>query len=152
MSVVYYRRRWIDDEEPAMPTLPWTAAKAGVPRGTDVIVMASRFDLRSWRDVLPFLLAAFRIRRQMLNSTGAVGVSLIARPTQRTFYTLSAWQDRDALDAAVGRRPHVETMTRFGPRMAGSRFASWTAPASTGVPPTWAEAYDRLRHEEGLHG
>jgi hypothetical protein len=69
--------------------------------------MASRLELRQLRDVPPFLTAALRIRRQMLGSPGALGVSLIARPLHRTFWTLSAWQDQAALLAAVGREPQA---------------------------------------------
>jgi hypothetical protein len=50
--------------------------------------MASRLELQRLRDVPRFLIAALRIRRQMLDSPGAVGLSLIARPLQHAFWTL----------------------------------------------------------------
>ncbi|MCV7420411.1 DUF3291 domain-containing protein [Mycobacterium yunnanensis] len=109
--------------------------------------MASRFEVVSWRDVAPFFLAALRIRRQMLGAPGAVGVSLVAHPARREFYTLSAWRDRAALDSAVAGRPHVESMTRFRPRMASSLFSFWTAAMPAGVHPEWPEARARLREE-----
>ena len=124
-----------------VPTIPWTTPKPAPPHDGPVTVMASRLELRRLSDVPWFLMAALRIRRQMLGSPGALGVSLIARPTRRTFWTLSAWQDQAALSATVGRQPHREIMGRFRPRMAGSGFVTWTAPA---LPVRWDDALRRL--------
>src|SRR5580658_2475475 len=86
-----------------MPTLPWKAPNSPPPADGPVTVMASRLELRRLSDVPSFLAAALRIRRQMLASPGVLGLSLIAQPLHRTFWTLSAWQDQAALSAAVGR-------------------------------------------------
>ena len=126
-----------------MPTLPWITPKPPPPHDGSVTVMTSRLELRRLRDVPSFLAAALRIRRQMLGSPGMLGVSLIARPVRRTFWTLSAWQDQAALSAAAGRHPHREIMKRFRPRMAGSSFVTWTAPA-TALPIGWDDALRRL--------
>jgi hypothetical protein len=133
-----------------MPTLPWTASNSPQQHDGTVTVMASRLELRRLRDVPSFLAGAMRIRRQMLGSPGALGVSLIARPLRRSFWTLSAWQDQAALGAAVGREPHRRIMTRFRPRMAGSSFVTWTAPASA-LPITWDEALRRLEKPDTVH-
>ncbi|MBW0015712.1 hypothetical protein [Mycobacterium sp.] len=132
-----------------MPTIPWTTPKllANPPASSDVVVMASRFELRSFRDVPQFLLAAMRIRRQMLNSPGVLGLSLIAKPLHKSFFTLSAWQDREALDASVPRQPHAPTMVHFHPKMAGSRFVFWTVPRSE-LPIKWPDALRRLDSTE----
>jgi hypothetical protein len=108
-----------------------------------MIVMASRFKLREWRDVPPFFLAALKIRQQMLRSPGIIGVSLIAKPIAKTFYTLSAWEDRSSLNAAVSRQPHLTTMERFRSRTEGSLFAFWSA-AVRDPHPGWDEALQRL--------
>ena len=127
-----------------MPTLPWSTPKGAPPQDTsDLVVMASRLQLRSMRDVPAFLWAAMRIRRQMLDSPGALGVSLIAKPLKRTFWTLSAWQNQAALSATIGRQPHRDVMQRFRPKMAGSRFITWTVPMSA-LTPNWPEALRRL--------
>jgi hypothetical protein len=133
-----------------MPTLPWAASNSPQPRDGTVTVMASRLELRRLRDVPSFLTGAMRIRRQMLGSPGALGVSLIARPLRRTFWTLSAWQDRAALGAVVGREPHRRIMNHFRPRMAGSSFVTWTAPA-TALPVAWDEALRRLEQPDTVH-
>jgi hypothetical protein len=134
----------VSGEERIMPTLPWIAAKGPPPQDTaELVVMASRLRLRSLWDVPAFLWAAMRIRRQMLNSPGALGVSLIAKPAKRAFWTLSAWQDQASLSATVGRQPHRDVMKRFSPKLADSRFITWTTPASA-LPPSWPEALRRL--------
>ena len=133
-----------------MPTLPWTAPKPP-PRPLDspATVMASRLELRRLRDVPSFLAAALRIRRQMLAAPGVLGLSLIARPLHRTFWTLSAWQDQAALRAATGRQPHVQIMKHFRPLMAASSFVTWTA---TDLPIPWDEARRRLEKPDTVHG
>lgn len=123
-----------------MPTLPWTQPTPDVP--ATALVMASRFTLNSYRDVPGFLLAALRIHRQMLRAPGVVGVSLIARPTAKTFYTLSAWRDRAALDAAVREQPHAATMARYRTSMSDAVFTFWEHDTTT--PPGWPEAHRRL--------
>src|SRR5580658_10249115 len=132
-----------------MPTLAWSTPKSPPSGDGPVTVMASRLELRRLSDVPSFLAAALRIRRQMLASPGALGVSLIARPLYRTFWTLSAWQDQAALSAAVGREPHRQIMKRFRPRMTGSSFVTWTA---TGLPIPWDEALRRLEKPDTVHG
>jgi len=131
-----------------MPTLPWTTPKPPPMHDGPATVMTSRLELSRLSHVPSFLVAALRIRRQMLRSPGALGMSLIARPLHRTFWTLSAWQDQAALSAAVGRQPHREIMTRFRPRMAGSSFVTWTAPA---LPIRWDDALRRLDNPDTVH-
>jgi hypothetical protein len=126
-----------------MPTIPWTAPKSFPAMAGPVTIMASRLELRRLRDVPMFLVAAMRVRRQMLASPGAMGVSLVARPLRRAFWTLSAWQDQAALRGTVGTEPHVGVMKQFRPRMARSSFVTWTAEVSA-LPVPWDEALRRL--------
>jgi heme-degrading monooxygenase HmoA len=109
--------------------------------------MASRFRVRGFRHVLPFLVDAMRVLGQMRKADGAVGVALVARPLRREFATLSAWRDRAALDAAVRRDPHRSVMRRQRAAMVGSTFRFWTAPA-TSLPVTWDEADRRLASDD----
>jgi len=125
-----------------MPTLPWTGPRGAEVATAPALVMASRFELKGYRDVPGFLLAALRIRRQMLKSPGVVGVSLISQPLRKTFYTLSAWRDRDALDAAVVAQPHAATMAKYRTRTNDSAFTFWEHSPDT--PPGWPEAHRRL--------
>jgi hypothetical protein len=82
---------------------------------------------------------------------GALGVSLVARELRRTFWTLSAWRDEAALSAAFEAEPHRHLIEHFKPRMAGSSFVTWTAPA-TALPISWEEALRRLEKPDTVHG
>jgi quinol monooxygenase YgiN len=126
-----------------MPPLPWTKPAGADASHDQVVVMASLLRLDSIRRVPGFLRAAMAIRQQVLRADGAVGVSLnTAMP--RTFFTLSAWRDRDALDAFVRSEPHISSMSRYRPAMADARFVFWSTTADK-LPPSWAEAQRRLR-------
>ncbi|HEY4419034.1 MAG TPA: hypothetical protein VGN22_05945 [Pseudonocardia sp.] len=125
-----------------MPALPWIPVHVPDP-ATEMVVMASRFRVRGYRHVLPFLIDSMRVLAQIRRADGALGVSLVARPLRREFFTLSAWKDRSALDAVVGSEPHRSVMRRRRPAMADSAFTFWTAPA-TELPLTWEEADQRF--------
>jgi heme-degrading monooxygenase HmoA len=128
-----------------VPPLPWTTAAADADDQDEIVVMASLLRLDSLRRVPGFLRAAMAIRQQVLHADGAVGVALnTALP--RTFFTLSAWRSRDALNAFVGADPHVSSMRRYRPAMADARFVFWNATADS-LPPSWAEVERRLREQ-----
>ena len=125
-------------------TLPW-ARPRHKPTG-EVLVMASSLTLASRRDIPAFLVAALRLRRVARQTEGFAGLGLIAAPGARTFYTLSAWVDDAALQRFVGQPIHLQVMRRFGPKLADSTFATWTADSDQAdqYPPTWPEARSRL--------
>ena len=112
-----------------MPVLPWTINES-TTAGSEVVVLASSLRLRSVRHVPGFLRHALRIRRQVLRSPGAIGVSLIAQPSRKTFWTLSAWTDEAAINAFVGAEPHRSTMGRYHDRLAGAQFTTWSTAAT----------------------
>jgi heme-degrading monooxygenase HmoA len=125
-----------------VPPLPWKSTPEAGADG-EVVIMASLLRLdRFWR-IPGFLRAAMAIRQQVLGSDGALGVALDTDLPHRTFFTLSAWKDRDALNAFVRAEPHVTTMRRYRPAMSDSRFVFWTAEAD-GLPPGWPDVRDRL--------
>ncbi|CAJ64840.1 MULTISPECIES: antibiotic biosynthesis monooxygenase [Frankia] len=153
-----------------MPTIPWTAPRDGKARGAEpegtsaagrtggaggaggagdaiedgaIEVMASHFVLTSTRHTIAMLRSALAVRRAVLAAPGALGVSLVARPLRREYFTLSAWMDRAALDAFVGNPHHRQAMRRLGPAMAQARLVHWHPPASAGAP-TWAQAHEHL--------
>ena len=125
-----------------MPVLPWVTVGPADP-DHEVVVMASRFRLRSPLDVPGFLFAALRIRRQVRRAPHALGVALDARPLSRTFYTLSAWRDRASIAAMVGVDPHRRVMKRYSSRTAESTFRFWLVPGAE-LPVAWEEAHRRL--------
>jgi hypothetical protein len=132
-----------------MATLPWTPARS-LAAGADALVLGSRLELRHYRDIPRFMWAAMKVRKQMHQSNGALGVSLIAQPARKAFWTLSAWADQASLDAFVGSRPHLDVMGRFRERLTNPQFTTWTV-AGTEMPKPgssaknlWREAKTRL--------
>jgi quinol monooxygenase YgiN len=140
-----------------MPTVPWTPADptAAAEARADAapaapLVLGSRLELRTYRDVPRFLRAALRIRTQVRRAPGALGVSLIAQPARKTFWTLSAWTDEDALDTFVRTPPHLDVMRQFRGRLVDPRFTTWTVAAAdlpqahSSARPLWQDARVRL--------
>ncbi|MEV5438970.1 DUF3291 domain-containing protein [Streptomyces sp. NPDC052682] len=109
--------------------------------------MASRFEVRSLRDVPRFFLRSLAAWRQVRSAPGGFGASLIAEPLKRTFWTLSAWSDRDALYAYARTEPHRSIMTSLRPTMRESVFTFWQVPAGD-LPIDWADARRRLAEEQ----
>ena len=128
-----------------MPALPWTKV-APPPAEGEVVVLASRLQVRRAREVPGFLLRSLRVRRAVREVDGAIGVALDARPFRRTFLTLSAWTDDEALGRLVAHPVHREVMTRYHGRLVDPTFVTWRVPAGS-VPPTWLDA---LAHLDGV--
>lgn len=76
--------------------------------------------------------------------TGVLGVSLVAHPLRREFWTLSAWRDREVLTTAVRQEPHRTVMARYRTTMADSTFDFWPVAASE-LPVSWTTARRRIR-------
>ncbi|MFJ8695935.1 DUF3291 domain-containing protein [Streptomyces roseolilacinus] len=128
-----------------MPALPWTRPHPA-PAHAPAFVMASRFEVHSLRDVPRFLLKSLAAWRQVTAAPGAYGASLDARPFKRTFYTLSAWRDRDALHAYARAEPHRGIMKDLRSTMRASTFVFWET-TTDDLPLTWDEARRRLAEQ-----
>ncbi|MEN8649943.1 DUF3291 domain-containing protein [Streptomyces sp. 21So2-11] len=125
-----------------MPTLPWVKPNPAPPH-TRAVVMASHFEVRSLKDVPRFFLKSLAAWRQVRSAPGAFGASLIARPVKRSFYTLSAWESRDALYGYAKAEPHRSIMNGLRPTMRRSTFTFWEVPVEE-LPIGWDEAKRRL--------
>lgn len=131
-----------------MPTLPWTTPNPATPN-TQAFVMASRLEVRSARDVPRFFLKSLSAWRQVRSAPGALGASLIARPLKRTFFTLSAWEGRDALYAFAATEPHRSIMSGLRSTMRDSTFTFWELPVEE-LPISWENAQRRLSEQARL--
>ncbi|MFJ9645102.1 DUF3291 domain-containing protein [Streptomyces sp. NPDC004244] len=129
-----------------MPDMPWTTPTAPAP-DAEVYVMASRFETRTLLGALRFLLRSPGIVFQIRKAPGAHGAALRARVGSRTFLTLSAWTDRDALHRFARSEPHRSNSRAAAAHMKDSAFTFWTAPASD-LPITWEEAERRLAAQQ----
>ena len=124
--------------------IPWTStSQPTLP--TDVMIMASRFELTTAWHSPAFLVRSLRVWRQARRSPGALGMSLRAQPLRATFWTLSAWTDRDALSRFARAEPHQTVMRTARPAMKASVFRFWTIPAGDLRPvELWIDAQARV--------
>ena len=129
-----------------MPTLRWTTVSTPAP-DTEAFVMASRLEVRSLKDVPRFFLKSLAAWKQVSGAPGAYGASLIAEPFKRTFWTLSAWEDRSALYRYAKTEPHKSIMNGLRPTMKDSVFTFWEVPAAD-LPINWTDARRRLAEQE----
>ncbi|MFD9411770.1 DUF3291 domain-containing protein [Streptomyces sp. NPDC059989] len=132
-----------------MPDIPWSTPTQASP-DAEVYVMASRFETATLAGAVRFFLKAPGIVLQIRKAPGAHGVALRARVLGRTFLTLSAWEDRDALYRFARSEPHVSSSRAAAGFMKESAFTFWTVRASE-LPLTWAEAERRLAEQKSNH-
>jgi heme-degrading monooxygenase HmoA len=109
--------------------------------------MASRLPLTRYRHMPAFLRATTAIRRQLASADGLIGYSLDAKPLAKTFWTLSAWDSREALDAFSRANPHASRIAPIRAHMRPTTFVFWTARGSE-LPPRWDEARRRVREHD----
>lgn len=129
-----------------MPDIPWSAPTQAAP-DTEVYVMASRFETASLTGAIRFFLKAPGIILQIRKAPGAHGAALRARLFSRTFLTLSAWEDRDALYRFARSEPHRSSSRAAAAYMKESGFTFWTVPASE-LPISWDEAERHLAQQK----
>ena len=126
--------------------IPWITK--GTAEGP-VVVMASKFELRSaWRSPM-FLFHSLRLWRQALRSPGVLGVSLRAQPLRGTFWTLSAWTSKKELYAYAQAGPHRPAMRRIRPWMRDATFRFWDLDTVPEPAALWAEGERRLAALDG---
>jgi len=81
-----------------MPPLPWRTSQPVDPE-VSYAVAITKLPLQSHLRIPSILLATVRVMRQLKRSEGLIGYALKADLLHKTFWTMSAWQDRDALTA-----------------------------------------------------
>ncbi|MCJ1679365.1 DUF3291 domain-containing protein [Streptomyces sp. APSN-46.1] len=133
-----------------MPDIPWSTPTQA-PTGAEVYVMASRFETATLLGAFRFFLKSPGIILQVRKAPGAHGVALRARVFSRTFLTVSAWEDREALYRFARSEPHRSSSRAASASMKESTFTFWSVPASE-LPITWAEAQRRLDEQQAGAG
>jgi hypothetical protein len=129
-----------------MPALPWRTISSP-DRDREYVVMGSRLPLARYRDLPGFLRAAMLIRAQLAQASGLIGYALDAHPARKTFWTVSAWDSRDALDAFSRADPHRSRVGVIRPRMRPTTFTYWTVPGAD-LPIAWSEVRRRVARAE----
>jgi heme-degrading monooxygenase HmoA len=128
--------------EVAMPAIPWR--RLTQPEAEqEYLVMASRLPLHSYRTIPRFLGLTLSVARQLERTEGLIGYSLLAQPTRKTFWTLSAWRDQQALHAFVRTLPHLNVMKVLRPYMGPTKFTTWQVRGAA-LPVAWDDAIETL--------
>jgi quinol monooxygenase YgiN len=133
-----------------MPALPWTTATTVGP-DHECVIMASRLPLARYRHIPRFLAATMKIRRQLARTEGLIGYALDAKLLGKTFWTLSAWENQQALDVFSQADPHRTRVDQTRPYMRPTTFVFWTAKAAE-LPPAWADARRRVEEQAAADG
>ena len=120
-----------------MPPLPWRTSRPVDP-AVSYAVAITKLPLQSHLRIPSIMLATVRIMRQLKRSEGLVGYALKADLLRKTFWTMSAWHDRDALTAFVRSDVHRKAMTTLQPHMDHPQIKTYDARGSE-VPPTWPD-------------
>jgi hypothetical protein len=126
-----------------VPTLPWTVCRYHAEADESLHVLTSTLPLQSYRDVPRFLRWTLRIRKQLADAEGAAGYSLDARLLRKTFYTLSAWSDAEAMNRFVRSGEHARMLADMAGRLGEPKFVESTATRAE-LPLNWGAAKQRL--------
>jgi len=122
---------------------PWTVVAASAA-DREYLALVSYLPLKRFRMIPRFLRYSGVIARQLEGTSRLLGFSFRAKILARKFYTLSVWEDEQALMDFVGTEPHFGTMATMRPHMAETKFVRWTVKGSR-VPPSWREALEVVR-------
>jgi heme-degrading monooxygenase HmoA len=109
----------------------------------DYVVFASSIPPRRRTSTRALFAGASAVRKQLANTDGVIGYSLLARPLRKQYATLSVWQDEAALEDFAGSGRHAQLMADLGPEMAPTTFARWSVHGGD-ARPSWRDALARL--------
>lgn len=124
-----------------MPPVPWK--RITVPNGiSEYLALLSFLPLKHYRTIPLFFWLTFQTQRQLSHAQGLIGYSLQAQPLRRQFWTLSAWEDQQALMQFVREAPHGKIMQMLAPHMGKTQFVQWKVKASD-IPLNWDAAKRR---------
>jgi heme-degrading monooxygenase HmoA len=126
-----------------VPASPWKSF-AQVDRDRELLILATYLPLNRFASTLRFARLVGVIRKQLADTSGLFGYSMLAKPLSKQYWTVSIWESEAALQAFVRKNPHREVMAALAGHMGATRFVRWTALGSERRP-SWGEAISRLR-------
>ena len=109
--------------------------------------MVSYLPLNKFRALPKFMRYTRQIQRQLADSERLVGYSMDASIVGKEFWTLSVWEDAEALRSFVHHTPHDKVMIDLLPDMGQTEFVQWKARGTT-IPPDWRAAKERVRERQ----
>lgn len=126
-----------------MSTIPWkTLAKSEPSR--HYCTLLTYLPLKRYRTIPRFLIYTKRIQDQLSESRGLIGYSLRAHFLKKDFWTLSVWQDPEALHAFKVSGFHRTVMKALRHEMGPTQLIRWELSGSM-VPPSWEGALQRCK-------
>jgi len=125
---------------------PWTTF-ATADANREYFALLSYLPVNKYRAIPRFLRFSFQIQRQLRTTPGIVGYSLRAKLMSRNFWTLSAWENEQALRDFVMKLPHGQAMKAMIPHMGPTNFTKWKVLGSA-LPLRWEEAMRRSQKGE----
>ena len=128
-----------------MPAIPWRTFGSPDPNG-DYVALLSYLPLKSYWRVPAVVVYTAQVVKQLDTTDGLLGYSFLARPLSKRFWTLSAWQNENAVRAFVQQPPHVRIMAALAPHMAETQFVRWTVKGPQ-LPLQWHDALRRFDRE-----
>ena len=115
-----------------------------------VTVVATRLQLRNWRQLRQFFRTNGQIVQQLNETPGTLRHKLRADFLRFRFSTISVWADDESIDAFVRTGAHNEALLVFDTiaDRARSSFVRWKA---EGPDVSWEEATERLTRQGEQH-
>lgn len=125
-----------------MPASPWRTFGSPDPNG-DFVALLSYLPLKSHWRVMPFFFYTAQVMKQLAKANGLLGYSLLARPLSKRFWTLSVWNNEEALRVFAQHPPHVSIIAALALHMDKTKFVRWAVKGSQ-LPLKWDEALCRF--------
>jgi hypothetical protein len=105
------------------------------------VIVITRLRLRDPAFFDEFLASAVAVVEQATSSEGNLGADVLAE-ANNTYWTRTAWRDRDVMGTFVGGQPHLSTMSRIDEWCDEATFVDWDQPGTD--LPDWQESYRRI--------
>jgi len=102
------------------------------------VIVVTRLRLRDPAFFDEFFASAVAVTELAQNSTGNLGADVLAE-ANNTYWTRTAWQQRELMEAFVGSEPHLSTMSRIDHWCDEATFVSWEQPGAD--LPDWLDGY-----------
>ena len=106
-----------------------------------MVASVTRLRVRLVRYLPAFVWKTFLSQRQVVRASGFVGGRLLV-DANRTFWTLTVWENEQAMKAFRGSGAHAGVMPRLQEWCDEASYAHWN-PASASIP-GWPEAFEHL--------
>jgi hypothetical protein len=105
------------------------------------VIVVTRLRLKDPVFFDEFFASAVAVVEQAQNSAGNLGADVLAE-ANNTYWTRTAWQERELMNAFVGSEPHLHTMSRIDDWCDEATFVDWEQ-ADADLP-DWQDSYGRL--------